>query len=176
MQKITALYCFWVEIRTVTDNDIFAFSIPIFPKHNRIASMKIKLKSDILRFSTQKLGNAWIKAALTVSVWPTWGYALRLLIGLYPLLSPYPSDVRWSRWEGMTGLCCLWGRGQSRFPWLRHLSAWKMWSNPIVCNLDLFLRVEFQSTWWRQAKHKFYGQKLKQTELFCRFSGFVLIR
>jgi len=42
--------------------------------------LKCKLDNDILKFSTQKLGNIWIKAALAMSFWLTWGYALRLLI------------------------------------------------------------------------------------------------
>lgn len=44
MQRVTAFHHFCVKIRT--NNDIFACSIPVFPKHNGNAAMKFKVNSE----------------------------------------------------------------------------------------------------------------------------------
>lgn len=66
MQRVTVLYHFCVKIRM--SNDIFACSIPVFPKHDGYTPMKFKVSSDILNFSTQKLENTWINAAMAVAI------------------------------------------------------------------------------------------------------------
>lgn len=69
MQRVTVFYHFCVKTRT--NNDIFACSVPVLPKHNGNAPMKFKVSNDFVSFSTQKLENIWIKAALAVPVWPS---------------------------------------------------------------------------------------------------------
>lgn len=65
LQRVTAFYHFCVNIRT--NNDIFACSIPIFPKHDGYVPMKFKISrhSEFQHSKTGKyLGNAAMAAAI----------------------------------------------------------------------------------------------------------------